>query len=285
MANVSQEEQRVIYRPTPFNFVDMQEKADAYLETVRAEAARIADEARSELTRLRNAVNAELEEKHRKLLEREQSLLEREGKLEEETKRVHSLKTEIEKATYDKAEEQGRKEGYDAGHEEGYAIGEAKALTDYEERLKQEADSITKEALQTLMPALEKAVENLVTAENVFVSRWEQGALQVAAAIAQQAIGRELPHMVDVPLKLLREALELAVGSVRLKIRMSPQDVESLGQEIDTLVRQITPLAETEIVADIRVPAGGCYLETSQGTIDQRIDSRLERIVSELEEE
>jgi len=284
MANVSQEEQQVIYRPTPFNFVDMQEKADAYIETVRAEAARIADETRAELTRLRNSVNADLEVKQRNLAELERSLLEREKKLEDEMKRVNTLKGEIEKATYDGAKDKGHKEGYDSGYEQGYAAGEERAEINHEERVKQEAGSMTQEALLTLMPAIEKAVENLVTAENIFVSKWEQGALQVAVAIAQQAIGRELPQMIDVPLKLLKEALELAIGSVRLKIRMSPQDIDSLGQEIDTLVRLITPLAETEIVADIRIMPGGCYLETSQGTIDQRIESRLDRIVSELGE-
>jgi len=284
MANASQEEQQVIYRPTPFNFVDMQEKADAYIETVRAEAARIANETRTELTRLRNSVNADLETKQRTLAELERSLQEREKKLEEETKRVNELRGEIEKATYDEAKDKGHKEGYDSGYEQGYGAGEEKAEADHEERVKQEAGSMTQEALQTLMPAIEKAVENLVTAENIFVSKWEQGALQVASAIAQQAIGRELPQMIDVPLKLLKEALELAIGSVRLKIRMSPQDIDSLGQEIDTLVRLIMPLAETEIVADVRISPGGCYLETSQGTIDQRIESRLDRIVSELGE-
>lgn len=284
MSNMPQQEQTVIYRPTPFNFVDMQEKADAYLEAVRAEAARIADEARAELTRLRNASNAELEQKRLELSTWEQKLTERERKLEEESARVGLLREEIENGKYEEAEKKGRTEGYDAGHAEGYAAGEKKALSDYDERLKQEADALTQERVSTLMPALEKVIANLVSAENMFVSRWEEGTLQVAAAIAQQAINRELPQMMDVPLKLLREALELAVGSVRLKIRMNPQDIESLGQEIDTVISQISPVAETEIIADMRVSQGGCYLETSQGTIDQRIESRLERIVSELEQ-
>ncbi len=283
MANVSQEEQRVIYRPTPFNFVDMQEKADAYLDSVRAEASRIAEEARVDLTRLRNAANAELEQKKRELAEIEQKLAERERQLTSETGRVNSLRDEIEKATYDEASTAGHKEGYDRGYEAGYISGEGRALADYQERLNAEADAMTKEALQTLTPALEKVVENLTTAENIFVTRWEEGVLQVAATIAQQAINRELPNMADVPLKLLREALELAVGSVRLKIRMNPQDVEGLRQEIDTLTNQIAPAAETEIIGDVRVSPGGCYLETTQGTIDQRIESRLDRIVSELE--
>ncbi|MCL2623793.1 MAG: FliH/SctL family protein [Planctomycetaceae bacterium] len=289
MANIIQEEHRatgattrVIYRPAPFNFVDMQEKADAYLETVRAEAARISEEVRSELTQLRNAVNVELAQKRRELQEFEQNLAERERLLEAESQRVHLLRDEIEEAAYDEAIAKGHKEGYDCGHKEGYAAGEKQALTDYRERLQQEADTLTKEAFQTMMPALESAVDKLASAKNLFLTSWEEGAVQVAAAIARQAISRELPNMIDVPLHLLREALELSVGSVRLKIRMNAQDIETLRQEIDTLVAKITPAAETELVADGRVSPGGCYLETTYGTIDERLESRLERIVSEL---
>ena len=284
MANATQQDHRVIYRPTPFNFVDMQEKADAYIASVRAEAARIAEEARAELTQLRNEANAELEQKKRELREVERQLAERENQLATESRRVQSLRDEIEKAAYDEAKANGHKEGYESGHAEGYAAGEKQALTDYQERLQQEADTITKEAFQTLMPALESTIDKLVTAESLFVSLWEEEAMQVAAAMAHQAINRELPNMVDVPLRLLREALELAVGSVRLKIRMNPQDIEALRQEIDTLVNKITPAAETEVVGDARISPGGCYLETTQGIIDQRIESRLERIVTELGE-
>lgn len=39
------EPHQVIYRPQPFNFVDMQAKADEYLESVRAEASRITESA------------------------------------------------------------------------------------------------------------------------------------------------------------------------------------------------------------------------------------------------
>jgi len=282
MANVTQDEHRVIYRPTPFNFVDMQEKADAYLETVRAEASRISEEVRAELTQLRDVANAELEQKRRELRKFEQELHEREKRLESETKRVHQLRDEIEKAAYDEAKAKGLQEGYDCGHGEGYAVGETRALSDYQERLQQEADTITKEAFQTMIPALETAVDKLVSAKNLFLTSWEEGAVQVAATIAQQAINRELPNMIDVPLRLLREALELAVGSVRLKIRMNPQDAEALRQEIDTLINKIAPAAETEIIGDNRISPGGCYLETTYGTIDERLESRLERIVSEL---
>ncbi|MCL2349575.1 MAG: FliH/SctL family protein [Planctomycetaceae bacterium] len=275
---------QVIYRPTPFNFEDIQEKADEYLNTVRGEAARIAENARKEIISLRDRINQELVDKRAELAKKEKELHARQEKLNVEAEQVKSLRQEIEAAKYEEARESGRKTGYEQGHAEGYDAGKEQALADYDVRLKAEADRITGESLATLMPALKAAVEHLSNAENKFVASWEQGALRVASAIAHQAISRELPNMIDVPLRLLREALELAVGSMRLKIRMNPDDVEALQSQIDTLVREITPAAETEIISDIRVASGGCYLETTQGIIDQRIESRLERIVSELEQ-
>ncbi|MDR1494161.1 MAG: hypothetical protein LBT05_15780 [Planctomycetaceae bacterium] len=281
---MSVEPRQVVYRPQPFNFVDMQKKADEYLDSVRAEAARIAESAKSEIARLRNAVNEELDQKKQELADEKRRLDEREKKLSEESNHLKTLRQEIESAKYNEHEERGYKAGYEKGNQDGYKTGEEKALADYDARLKQEAEKITQESLKTLKPALETAIENLRQAENAFVSRWEEGALHVTAAIASQAIRRELPNMADVPLKLLREALELAVGCTRLKIRMNPQDAEALNQEIHTLIQKILPIAETEIIPDVRVTPGGCYLETSQGIIDQRVESRLERIVSELME-
>jgi len=271
-----------IFRPVAFNFQDIQENADAYLQKVRAEAARIAEETKNEIARLRNEVTTELTTRRKELeaAKKEQTLLDEE--LKQEKIRLQELRKEMETAQYQESFENGKKDGYEAGFPEGYQMGEQKALKDYDEKVKQQSHEIMAAKLETLMPALKEIVEGLRNSEAMFLAHWEQRTIQVATAIAQQAISRELPNMIDVPMKLLKEALELAVGSTRLKIRMHPQDVEALQPEIERLVNEITPAATAEIVSDIRISPGGCFLETTQGTIDQRVESRLSRIQEEL---
>ncbi|MDR1958570.1 MAG: hypothetical protein LBQ54_05960 [Planctomycetaceae bacterium] len=271
-----------IFRPVAFNFQDIRESADAYLAKVKSEAARIAAETKAEIERLRTEISADLTSQRQVLEIKEKEILAREEKVKAEEAKLGDRQKTIETAKYEEAFEQGKREGYDAGFKQGYETGEKQALTDYNERLSQECHSIITNRLETLFPAVQAAVSQLKESEAMFLACWEQQTVQLAATIARQTISRELPNMADVPLKLLREALELAIGSVRLKIRMNPRDVEFLEPEIDRLIRQITPAAETEIVSDIRISPGGCYLETSQGMIDQRLESRLARIQEEL---
>ena len=283
MSSPQETEQKIpIFRPVSFNFQDIREKADTYLANVRAEAARIAMETKNEIARLKNEVSTELDATRKACDEKARQQLIKEEELTKKESDLVKLKKEIEQTQFQEAHDQGKKEGYDTGFKEGYAAGEQQALVDYEEKLHNESRQIMAEQLETVMPAVQEAVKQLQMSKASFLLRWEQQTIQVATAIANQTISRELPNMIDVSLKLLKEALELAVGSVRLRIRMNPQDVEYLRPEIERLIQEITPAAESEVVEDMRILPGGCFLETSQGTIDQRIQSRLSRIEEEL---
>jgi flagellar assembly protein FliH len=119
-------------------------------------------------------------------------------------------------------------------------------------------------------------------ARQTFLQHWEQSAIKVAEAIAAKAIDRQLPEMVDVPMRLLREALELGTGSTSVRIRLNKNDYAALKPQIDMLIQEMTRSVHTEIVGDVSVSPGGCILETPQGIIDNQIGSRLARIEQEL---
>jgi len=136
--------------------------------------------------------------------------------------------------------------------------------------------------MQTLLPALRQVVCDVEHARQGLLNQWEGAAVHVAAAIASRAIRRELPHMPEVPLVLVREALELAAGSPRIRIRLNPADHAALGSGVQTLAKELAPLGPTEIVADDQVTAGGCRVETQFGQIDQQIETQLRRIEEEL---
>lgn len=136
--------------------------------------------------------------------------------------------------------------------------------------------------LATLRPALEQAVQEIRHAKQAWLRQWEKGAVHLAAAMAARVIRRELPRTPDVTVALVREALELAVGNAELKIRLNPADHASLASQMQTVVRELAPLAQTELVADPQITAGGCRVETRFGVIDQQFESQLARIEEEL---
>jgi len=136
--------------------------------------------------------------------------------------------------------------------------------------------------LETLLPALTIMIDRLDVAKQSFLQQWERSVVKIAEAIAAKAIDRQLPEMVDVPLRLLREALELGTGSTSIRIRLNKDDYEALQPQVDILIQEMTRSIPTEIIGDAAISPGGCVLETPQGTIDNCIEARLARIEEEL---
>ncbi len=133
-----------------------------------------------------------------------------------------------------------------------------------------------------VLPALRKVTQDIQYAKQAWLTQWEKSAVHVAAAIAGRVIRRELPNMPDVPLALVREALELAAGSPQLKIHLNPSDHEKLGKEVELIVKELSGLASTELVADPEITPGGCRIDTRFGVIDQQFEAQLARIEEEL---
>ena len=290
----------VQYRPVPFNFVDLEEKASDYLNKVKAEAMLLMTTTREEVARLREAtlteiennrkdaaeeserVRTELSTLRKRLADEETHYKTKKDQLEGETLRLKSELRQNEDVARKKGYDEGLQLGQEEGFKKGYADGELQATIDYAEKIRHEASIQLAAQLETLLPSIQEMVDQLGMAKQSFLQLWEESAIGFAAAIAERAISRHLPEMVDVPLKLLREGLELAAGNAAVKIRVNPDDYEALKPQMDMLITQMSTAAKTEVSPDPRITKGGCLLETSFGVIDQTIESRIERIKMEL---
>jgi flagellar assembly protein FliH len=295
------------YNLVPFNFVDLEEKAAQYLAQVKAEAAQVVADARNEVERLQKSAIAEreksvadieqtrskakeeaetirkqLDELRNRLQTEEDNFKTRKEQLESEAIKLKAQSKQNEDLARKKGYDEGQKVGYDEGHSKGYSDGEMKAMIDYSEKVQREAEIQLGTKLETLLPALKTMIDRLDVAKQAFLQRWEQSAVRVAEAIAAKAIDRQLPEMVDVPIRLLREALELGTGSTSIRIRLNQDDYDALRPQIDLVIREMTRSVPTEVISDVTIAPGGCILETPQGMIDNQIGIRLARIEEEL---
>lgn len=143
-------------------------------------------------------------------------------------------------------------------------------------------DENVSKKIETLLPGLTKAISDIEDARHEWLRHWEANAVHVAVAIAERILRRELAQDTQITLTLVREALELAVGSPSVQLRVSPQDHEALGSQIEKLAEQLSRLAPTEIIADSEIQPGGCVVDTRFGRIDQRFEAQLKRIEEEL---
>jgi len=136
--------------------------------------------------------------------------------------------------------------------------------------------------LQSLLPALEKAVQSFVELRQNWVHNWEASAVQVACAMASRLVRHEVEQRPDVPLELLRESLELATGSGALRVYLHPDDHATLGADARGICDAWNRAVSVEILPDQQVSKGSCRVTTEFGEIDQRFQQQLARIEQEL---
>ncbi len=145
-----------------------------------------------------------------------------------------------------------------------------------------EVDQMIQRQLATVIPALRKAIQDIDQAKQAWLAQWEAAAIHVAAEIAKRIIRRELTQQPDIPLPLIREALQLAAGSPQVRLHLHPNDRRALGEQVQLLVLESSGLGDVQVVADATITPGGCRVETRFGTIDQTFEAQLGRVEEEL---
>jgi flagellar assembly protein FliH len=199
------------------------------------------------------------------------------GKANEYLDKVRIEAAAIVTKAQEEAAEVRRKAGQTA-HTAGYEAGQKKGREEIETIIDQRLAA----QLATLLPALQDVIAKIGHAKQAWLSQWEASAVHVAAAIAGRIVRRELAQDPEISLAIIRETLELAAGSSQLRIHLNPDDHETLGPQIESLVKELAQLGTTEILPDPQVTPGGCRLETAVGTIDNQLEAQLARIEEEL---
>jgi len=159
---------------------------------------------------------------------------------------------------------------------------EAEGRRAAEQAVDQLVEQKVAEQLARLRPALAKSYDQLQCARQEWLADWETRAVRLATSIAERIIRRELCAQHDIPLALVREALELAAGCRRMRLLMNPADLSGLAGPVQKLLDEFASVAATELVADASISAGGCRVETEHGSIDQQFEAQLDRIAEEL---
>ncbi|MCH7727712.1 MAG: hypothetical protein IH991_14705 [Planctomycetes bacterium] len=163
-------------------------------------------------------------------------------------------------------------------HRQAQEQGRAAAIKAAKETLHEELSR----QLQTLMPALNDAIQSIHRAKQAWLKEWEHSVVNLAVRIAERVIRRQIEEPPSVASTLIRETLQLASAHRQLRLHLNPEDFETLGDQIETLVAQFSNLAPTDVVADPSVTRGGCVLNSEFGQIDQQIETQLARIEQEL---
>ena len=145
-----------------------------------------------------------------------------------------------------------------------------------------EVEQMIQKQLATVIPALRQAILDIHQAKQAWLAQWETAGIHLAAEIAKRLIRGELTRQPQVPLNLVREALQLAVADGNVRLLLNPNDHRALQSQVQLLVREMSGLGETQVLADPSISPGGCRVETRFGSIDQTFEAQLARVEEEL---
>ncbi|MDO5554427.1 MAG: FliH/SctL family protein [Planctomycetia bacterium] len=265
-----------------FSLSELQRQTIDQLARIRVRAEEFAADTKSEIERLRREAETALAAESARLCDKEAELDRKRNALDGQLTQLKEQQRLLDEANYEETRQKGYTEGKRQGFTQGYQEGVEQAQQEHKKQVEEEVDRRLNDQVSRSLPAVECLVEELTAARASLLGHWEENILQIAAALAYQTVLRELPKLPDLPLTLLREALELAVGNTTLKVRMNPGDLKELQGRVEQLLHATRGLTGAELVADAKVSPGGCLVETSHGTIDERLESRLERIITEL---
>jgi flagellar assembly protein FliH len=145
-----------------------------------------------------------------------------------------------------------------------------------------QVDTRVKQQLQSSVSALQQAAAELTVAKESLLAAWETQVVDLAVAIAARVIRTEIADKPQITIGLIQESLRLAADETQLMLQLNPADVAALGKEIDACLSDLGKVGKVEVVPVESVERGGCRLLTSSGEIDQRLETQLQRIESEL---
>jgi flagellar assembly protein FliH len=147
------------------------------------------------------------------------------------------------------------------GHAEGLAAGRAEGA----EELRQALD-----ALAEVLASIETLRQQL--AENV-----ERDAIDLALALAGKILTATLEVRPEAVVDVVQGALRRVAGARGLSILVHPGDLEVVQAALGELGPRAGSIAPIDVQADQRVPRGGALVRTTEGEIDVRVATQLER--------
>ena len=100
---------------------------------------------------------------------------------------------------------------------------------------------------------------------------------QQMSEVVLQAVRKILQDydQVALTLKVVREALSLVSNQKQVTVRIHPDQVQAVREQIAQVHKDFPEIGYLEISADARLDQGGCILETEVGIIDASLDGQL----------
>ena len=128
------------------------------------------------------------------------------------------------------------------------------------------------------MSSLQEALLQLKKIREVTSQHIEKEVVKLALAIAKQVICREITIDRETVVCVAREALTKVDDTCKIKIKMSPSDLQFINESKHKLTNPLSNFNNATFEAEESIQSGGCIIETDLGEIDARIEKQLQAV-------
>lgn len=136
---------------------------------------------------------------------------------------------------------------------------------------------------QIAAPILAKVAHAIEQLQTAACERAESSVIPIAVAIARKVLAKELNNDPNPSPELVKESLELVAGVEAFQVAVPPDAVATVQQAIEQIVCKGADRRAIQVTVDNTLQPGDMVLRSEFGVIDQRSETRLNNILSELE--
>lgn len=168
--------------------------------------------------------------------------------------------------TADEREEQAYRKGFAEGKAQGLNEGQDTGL------------ELGTQKIEPVISAIKEALIQLNAIREETYLQLEKEVVELALAIAQKVICREIATDKETVVCVAREALAKVDDAGKVKIKMNPTDLKFINETKYQLANLIPDVNNVTFEAEENIQSGGCIIETELGEIDARIEKQLQAV-------
>jgi len=196
----------------------------------------------------------------------------------EKEEKLESSEEKIKEEIFQKGYKEGFEKGYAEGQKKGYKDGFETGKKDAEKKYK-ELEINLKKDFQEKIQFIENFLKNLENEVQNLIINMDKEILNLALEIANKLVLKEIKIDPEIPIRIIKEALNYIAEGTELNIKVNPEEYKFLEENLS---KYIAPSQKIKLIPDESISKGGIFIETSLGVIDATFEKRWKKLLETL---
>ncbi len=166
---------------------------------------------------------------------------------------------------------------------QAHAAGLAAGRTEMDQQIERRAQQLSDQRCKTAISSCESTVQSLAKETSEWLASWRNLTVELASQMAEKLVRRSMKDSEETLRVWLEEAIVALRDSRELRVLVHPDDFAVAGRFLQNLTKMIPQAAQIEVIPDPEISLGGCVVRSMHGSIDQQLETQLERLVQQLQ--